>query len=155
MQITVNFDSIEEMKDFTELVMVGSRAAETVPAKKPAPAPKAAPAIPPVQQAPAMPAVQQPAVVPSGQPAAAPVQPAVAAPVMPPVQPPVAAPVQTTPVQYTPDDLARAAMVLMDSGRQQELVGLLQQFGVNAIPSLRPDQIGPFATALRGMGAQI
>lgn len=56
---------------------------------------------------------------------------------------------------YTPDDLARAAFALMDSGRQQELIGLLQQFGVNAIPELKPEQFGAFATALRGMGAQI
>lgn len=63
--------------------------------------------------------------------------------------------VPTSSVTYTPDDLARAAFVLMDSGRQQELIGLLQQFGVNAIPELKPDQFGAFATALRGMGAQI
>ena len=68
---------------------------------------------------------------------------------------PVQAPVPTTSVTYTPDDLARAAFALMDSGRQQELIGLLQQFGVNAIPELKPEQYGAFATALRGMGAQI
>ena len=68
---------------------------------------------------------------------------------------PVQAPVPTTSVTYTPDDLARAAFTLMDSGRQQELIGLLQQFGVNAIPELKPEQYGAFATALRGMGAQI
>ena len=38
---------------------------------------------------------------------------------------PVQAPVPTTSVTYTPDDLARAAFALMDSGRQQELIGLL------------------------------
>ena len=63
--------------------------------------------------------------------------------------------VPTTSVTYTPDDLARAAFTLMDSGRQQELIGLLQQFGVNAIPELKPEQFGAFATALRGLGAQI
>lgn len=68
---------------------------------------------------------------------------------------PVQTPVPTTSVTYTPDDLARAAFALMDSGRQQELIGLLQQFGVNAIPELKPEQYGAFATALRGMGAQI
>lgn len=77
-----------------------------------------------------------------------------------PVQPvasvaPVQPVVPTTSVTYTPDDLARAAFALMDSGRQQELIGLLQQFGVNAIPELKPEQFGAFATALRGMGAQI
>lgn len=104
-------------------------------------------------------------------PAAAPVAPAVpiqsvpVAPVVPvPTQTPVVQSVPTAPVQtpvpttsvtYTPDDLARAAFALMDSGRQQELIGLLQQFGVNAIPELKPEQYGAFATALRGMGAQI
>ena len=68
---------------------------------------------------------------------------------------PVQTTVPTTSVTYTPDDLARAAFALMDSGRQQELIGLLQQFGVNAIPELKPEQFGAFATALRGMGAQI
>ena len=68
---------------------------------------------------------------------------------------PVQTPVPTASVTYTPDDLARAAFALMDSGRQQELIGLLQQFGVNAIPELKPEQYGAFATALRGMGAQI
>lgn len=116
------------------------------------------------------PVMQQAPVVPT-QPAApvAPVAPAQpTAPVVPPqtavpttpVQPvasvaPVQPVVPTTSVTYTPDDLARAAFTLMDSGRQQELIGLLQQFGVNAIPELKPEQFGAFATALRGMGAQI
>ena len=68
---------------------------------------------------------------------------------------PTQATVPTTSVTYTPDDLARAAFALMDSGRQQELIGLQQKFGVNAIPELKPEQFGTFATALRGMGAQI
>lgn len=113
------------------------------------------------------PVMQQAPVVPT-QPVApvAPVQPT--APVIPtqpavPTAPaqsvtpvaPTQATVPTTSVTYTPDDLARAAFALMDSGRQQELIGLLQQFGVNAIPELKPEQFGAFATALRGMGAQI
>lgn len=92
------------------------------------------------------------------QPAApvAPAQPAVpTTPVQAATMAPVQATVPTTSVTYTPDDLARAAFALMDSGRQQELIGLLQQFGVNAIPELKPEQFGAFATALRGMGAQI
>ena len=75
-----------------------------------------------------------------------------------PTQPTYTAPTQTVPTSaptYTPDDLARAAMTLMDSGRQQELIGLLQSFGVSSLPELKPEQYGPFATALRGMGAQI
>ena len=104
------------------------------------------------------PVMQQAPVVPT-QPAA-PVTPVQATAPVASAQPAVS----TTPVQaaapmasvtYTPDDLARAAFALMDSGRQQELIGLLQQFGVNAIPELKPEQFGAFATALRGMGAQI
>ena len=77
---------------------------------------------------------------------------------------PVASPVPTAPVQpavptsahtYTPDELAKAAMQLMDSGKQNELLALLQQFGTNSIRALQPSQYGAFATALRGMGAQI
>ena len=113
---------------------------------------------PVMQQVPVVP-IQPAAPVTPVQPAApvAPVQPAApttpvqAAATMAPVQ----ATVPTTSVTYTPDDLARAAFALMDSGRQQELIGLLQQFGVNAIPELKPEQFGAFATALRGMGAQI
>ena len=70
-------------------------------------------------------------------------------------QAPIPPAVPTSAPSYTPDDLARAAMTLMDSGRQQELIGLLQSFGVPSLPELRPDQYGAFATALRGMGAQI
>ena len=98
--------------------------------------------------------VQQP-VVPT-----APVQPA--APIQPTAS--AASPVPTAPVPqavptstrtYTPDELAKAAMQLMDSGRQNELLELLRQFGTNSIPALQPSQYGAFATALRGMGAQI
>ena len=72
-----------------------------------------------------------------------------------PVQQPAPTAVPTTSVSYTPDDLAKAAMSLMDSGRQADLLGLLQQFGVTSLPELKPEQYGPFATALRGLGAQI
>lgn len=46
-------------------------------------------------------------------------------------------------------------MTLMDSGRQADLQGLLKTFGVEALPALPKEQYGAFATALRGMGAQI
>ena len=88
-------------------------------------------------------------------------------PVIPPVQPAPPAqqyhtqaqpPVQQAPTQkttYTLDDLARAAATLMDSGRQGELIQLLGQFGAEALTMLPPEQYGAFATALRGLGAQI
>lgn len=80
-------------------------------------------------------------------------------PVTPPAQQPVytapAQPVPTTAPSYTLDDLTRAAIPLMDSGKQPELLQLIRSFGVEALPSLQPEQYGAFATALRGMGAQI
>lgn len=77
--------------------------------------------------------------------------------------PPVQAMTQSTPVtqvqtstpSYTLDDISRAATTLMDAGRQGELIGLLKQFGIATLPDLPKEQYGAFATALRGMGAQI
>ena len=79
--------------------------------------------------------------------------PAPAAPAAVPVTP--AAAVPTAARTYTADELAKAAMTLMDAGKQMELIQLLASFGVNSIPALPPEQMGAFATALRGMGAQI
>lgn len=89
-------------------------------------------------------------------PVAAPIQQApTAAPPQPQVQAPVQQSVPTSVVTYTLDDLARAAMSLMDSGKQPDLLQLLASFGVEALPALPPAQYGAFATALRGLGAQI
>lgn len=164
MQITVTFDNLDEMREFTEKVLVG--AGQITPADTAEPAVGAAltmqpekitaavPTAPTVPVAPAAPAVSAVSTVPTA-PVAPAVPPALAVPTAPVVPAAPAAQVPTTAVTYTPDDLARAAMALMDSGKQQELIGLLGQFGVVAIPELRPEQYGAFATALRGMGAQI
>lgn len=88
--------------------------------------------------------------------AAIPAAPAPASVPAPPSAVPVAQQaVPTSTTAYTADDLAKAAISLMDAGRQNELIALLQQFGVAAVPNLLPAQYGAFATALRGMGAQI
>lgn len=63
--------------------------------------------------------------------------------------------VPTTQPVYTPDDLARAAVTLVDSGRKEELQALLQNFGVDSLPVLPQGRYGEFATALRSMGAPI
>lgn len=68
---------------------------------------------------------------------------------------PAPQPVPTSTIQYTQDDLVRAAMPLMDAGKQQELVELLRSFGVFSLPELRQEQYGPFAMKLREMGANI
>lgn len=68
-------------------------------------------------------------------------------------------PIQTAPVAqpqtYTIEQIQTACAPLMDAGKQQELVGLLAQFGVQALPQLPKEQYGAFATALRGLGAKI
>lgn len=63
--------------------------------------------------------------------------------------------VPTTARTYTLDELASAAMPLIDKGMQQQLQELLAGYGVEALPMLPQEQYGNFATALRGMGAQI
>ena len=64
------------------------------------------------------------------------------------------APVATAPA-YAMEDLARAASQLMDAGKQQDLLGLLAQFGVQALTQLPKERYGEFATALRQMGAKL
>ena len=83
--------------------------------------------------------------------------PAPAAPAPAPAAPtPAAQPaVPVSAPSYTVDDLARAAAPLMDAGRLDELQALLQKYGVQFLPDLKPEQLGAFATDLRQMGAQI
>ena len=50
---------------------------------------------------------------------------------------------------------AGADLVTAQPAKMQELMGLMAQFGVQTVNALKPDQLGAFATALRGMGAQI
>ena len=64
-------------------------------------------------------------------------------------------PMPTAAPTYTRDELSRAAMVLMDKGMQVQLQQLIQSYGVNSLVELPQEQYGNFATALRGMGAQI
>lgn len=106
---------------------------------------QASPAAPIAQPAQATPAPQQQAQAPGAQPAPAPIaQPSQAAPAVP-----------TAERNYTLDELAGAAMTLMDKGMQAQLQELLAGYGVEALPMLPQEQYGSFATALRGMGAQI
>lgn len=146
MQITVNFDSLGELKTFAAEMAVGN--GETLKVMEP----KLEPVAPQTAYAAAPTApIQQPAPVAPTTPVQQPV---------PVTSPPVHAPqpassVPTSTATYTLDDIAGAAMTLMDSGRQNDLLGLLQSFGVEALPALPQSQYGAFATALRGLGAQI
>ncbi len=68
------------------------------------------------------------------------------------------APTQAVPTAaptYTREDLSKAAMSLMDKGMQAQLQQLIQNFGVSSLVELPAEQYGSFATAIREMGAQI
>lgn len=114
---------------------------------KPAAAP--APAATPVVVPPTTPAPAQVAPASSPTPAPAPT------PAIPSAAPASAVP--TSAPTYSIDDIARAGAALAQQGPDKiaALTGLLQQFGLQAVTQLRPEQMGPFVTALRGLGAQI
>lgn len=112
--------------------------------------------------------VEAPAPAPAPQPIPAPVNPipapvAPAPQVVPPTAPSAPAPTPnpvvpgTEPPKYSIDDIARAGAELAQQGPDKitALTGLLQQFGLQAVTQLRPDQMGPFVMALRGLGARI
>lgn len=63
--------------------------------------------------------------------------------------------VPTAPVGYTYEQLAKAAAQLMDAGRQNELIALIRQFGVNSLNALPKEQYGAYAMALVQMGAKL
>lgn len=150
--ITVEFKNLEEMKDFAR-ELLGANRENAAPVQDITVAPPVMPA-PYTDPLPtAFAAVTAPVTAPVMNPTQ-PVTPVV--PVTAPVQQPTAAaPVPTSTPVYVLDDLARAAITLMDSGRQNDLMSLLAQFGVDSLPALPKEQYGAFATALRGMGAQI
>lgn len=141
MTMTVTFNSFDEMVDFARSLtgQVHGTAVQPVPVQETS-----------QTSVPTAPAASAPAA------SVAPVPTAPAASAAPvPTAPATPAAVPTSTHTYTPDELAKAAMPLMDAGKQQELIGLVHQFGASSIPELRPEQYGAFATALRGMGAQI
>ena len=71
-----------------------------------------------------------------------------------PAAPPPAVPVAPPPT-YTREQIMVAGSALVDAGKIGELMKLLEAFGVQAVTHLKPEQLGPFATELRKMGAQI
>jgi len=70
---------------------------------------------------------------------------------------PAAAPVPPTTAapQYTIEAIANTGASLVQAGKMAQLQGLLQQFNIQAVTQLPQEQYGAFATALRGLGAQI
>lgn len=84
----------------------------------------------------------------------------IAAPTPAPASAPIATPAPASPIPtstptYTFDQLAVAGAGLMSEGKQEALLALLKQFGVPSIQHLKPDQLGAFAAALRGLGAKL
>lgn len=147
MTINVTFGSMDEMKDFARAFLSDGAApavqqAASVPVATPTPQA-------PTEQASAQQTKHAAVQAPTQQ--SMPTQ----APAQVPVQVPTQQAVPTSQPTYAMDDLSRAAMTLMDTGRQDELRNLLAQFGVQSLPDLPQDQYGAFATALRGMGAKI
>lgn len=67
-------------------------------------------------------------------------------------------PVPTTARTYTREEVARAAVALMEQDRDKylpQLQALTQQFGAAALTEVPADKLGDYAAALRQMGAKI
>lgn len=158
-QITVTFDSFEDMREFAEKFFGTEKAPVSLGGNVMPAQAQNVPVTPTAQIAPVTPITPVPSalVTPVAQPApATPVQTTPAAQTVPvtPVQP-ATSPVPTTERTYSLDELANAAMTLMDKGMQNQLQELLASYGVEALPALPREMYGNFATALRGMGANI
>nr|DAG25127.1 MAG TPA: hypothetical protein [Caudoviricetes sp.] len=155
-QITVTFDSYEDMKEFARKFL-GTEKAPVSLGENVMPAQAQNVPVTPTAQTQSVPIT--PMTAPVAQPA----------PVTPVTQSAPTTPVQTAPVTqtvpvtsvpttertYSLDELANAAMTLMDKGMQSQLQELLASYGVEALPALPREMYGNFATALRGMGANI
>lgn len=113
--------------------------------------PPTAPVVPATVQAPPMAPVAQPTVV-------APVVPtSVSVPTAPePQQAPPTPAVPVAPVkEYTLEEIQVALQPLMDAGRTNEIVGLMQKYKVASLPELPKDQFPNLVVDLRNMGARI
>lgn len=113
--------------------------------------PPTAPVAPATVQAPPVAPVAQPATV-------APVVPtSVSVPTTP--EPPQAQPTPAVPVapvkEYTLEEIQVALQPLMDAGRTNEIVGLMQKYKVASLPELPKEQFPNLVVDLRNMGARI
>ena len=154
MDINVNIRGEIHLPEIAMLCQVISARPIPEAAKPAAPAPAAAPA-PVVDPSPAPVAAPAPSPAPAPAPSPAPAPAPVPTPAIPSAAPASAVP--TGAPTYSIDDIARAGAALAQQGPDKiaALTGLLQQFGLQAVTQLRPEQMGPFVTALRGLGAQI
>ena len=113
--------------------------------------PPTAPVVPATVQAPPVAPVAQPTTV-------APVVPtSVSVPTTPePTQAPSTPAVPVAPVkEYTLEEIQVALQPLMDAGRTNEIVGLMQKYKVASLPELPKDQFPNLVVDLRNMGARI
>lgn len=113
--------------------------------------PPTAPVVPATVQAPQVAPVAQPTTV-------APVVPtSVSVPTTPePQQVPPTPAVPVAPVkEYTLEEIQVALQPLMDAGRTNEIVGLMQKYKVASLPELPKDQFPNLVVDLRNMGARI
>lgn len=142
MRINVEFEDLRETVEFADFIK-----------GRTAPTQEAAQQAGPAQQA----AVPQQSAPPAYTPPAAQAQPPAAPPVQAetPSQQPAQPSVPTAAPSYTLEDLARAGVTLMESGKKAELEALVASFGVASLQQLPEAQYGAFATALRSMGAPI
>lgn len=120
--------------------------------------PPTAPVVPATVQAPPVAPVAQPATVAPVVPTAASLQthpdPVQTHPD--PVQAPPTPAVPVAPVkEYTLEELQVALQPLMDAGRTNEIVGLMQKYKVASLPELPKDQFPNLVVDLRNMGARI
>ena len=125
-------------------LLAGARGPSVPPQEAPKPSPTPTPQTPP----PANVAPQTAPVTP---------QPQAQGNVAPMPQAPAQAAAPTAGPSYTAADIARAGAMLIQAnpGIQPQLQALLGQFGVQAAMDLKPEQLGNFANALRGMGAKL
>lgn len=113
--------------------------------------PPTAPVVPATVQAPPVAPVAQPTPVAPVVPTSAPLQ------THPdPVQAPPTPAVPVAPVkEYTLEEIQVALQPLMDAGRTNEIVGLMQKYKVASLPELPKEQFPNLVVDLRNMGARI
>lgn len=150
MEVTVKMNAQEalatvEKGTLASLIISAESELEKKPARPEISTPK-----PDAQAKPEAPAQQAPVKTMTPQtPTPQPDEPARNTPQAPAPQAPVSA------VSYSADDLQKAAIGLMDMGKQPELIALLRSFGVEALPALPQDKYDAFALKLRELGARI
>lgn len=125
--------------------------------------PPTAPVVPATVQAPPVAPVAQPTPV---APVAPVTQPTTVAPVVPtsvsvpttpePQQAPTTPAVPVAPVkEYTLEEIQVALIPIMDAGRTNEIVGLMQKYGVSDLTKVPKDSYPQLIQDIRNMGARI